>query len=113
MRVIMSLIAHTPTLYVVSLQSTIDILRSAVYIYIETIECDARRQIQMIEAGKTYLINCQRKGTFVARLTDVGEEWATGVIVAGRSSAMMEYNARDIGEEVTVRRSFCRFTEQP
>lgn len=67
----------------------------------------------MIEVGKTYLINSQRKGTFVAKLTHVDDEWATGLVVGGKAKAMLEYNERDIGEEVTVRRSFCKFTEQP
>ena len=67
----------------------------------------------MIEIGKTYLINSQRKGTFFARLTYVNDEWATGIILAGHAHAMMEYNERDKGEEITVRRSMSIFTEQP
>lgn len=67
----------------------------------------------MLEVGKTYLVNSQRKGTFMARMTRVDDTWATGIIVGGYAKAMMEYNERDKGEEVTVRRSFCTFTEQP
>ena len=66
----------------------------------------------MIEVGKTYLINSQRKGTFFARLTNVNDEWATGIILVGHAHAMMEYNERDKGEEITVRRTMSIFTEQ-
>lgn len=67
--------------------------------------------IEDIQVGKTYKINSSRKGTFTARLTMVDDTWATGVIVSGKASAMLPYNEREEGEEVTVRRSFCRFTE--
>ena len=68
---------------------------------------------QMIEIGKTYLVNSQRKGVFMVRMTRVDETWATGIIVSGRAKALLEYNEKDKGEEVTVRRSLCTFTEQP
>lgn len=63
-----------------------------------------------LEVGKTYKINSSRKGTFVAKLTRLDDTWATAVIVTGKATAMMEYNEREKGEEVTVRRSFCSFT---
>ncbi|MGL4574546.1 MAG: hypothetical protein ACRCV9_07130 [Burkholderiaceae bacterium] len=66
-----------------------------------------------MEIGKTYLINSSRKGTFFGLLTKVDETWATFTIVAGVAKAMMDYNVRDAGEEVTVRRTLCTFTEQP
>ena len=65
-----------------------------------------------VEIGKTYLVNSQRKGTFVARITRVDSTWATGIITAGHAGAMLDYNERGKGEEVTVRRSLCKFTEQ-
>ena len=67
----------------------------------------------MLEVGKTYLVNSQRKGTFMVRLTHCDDTWATGTIVGGTAKAMMDYNVRETGEEVTVRREFCKFTEQP
>jgi uncharacterized protein (UPF0179 family) len=63
-----------------------------------------------LEVGKTYKITSSRKGTFVAKLTRFDETWATAVIVDGKAKAMMEYNEREKGEEITVRRSFCSFT---
>lgn len=66
---------------------------------------------QEISAGKTYRINHTRKGVFVARLTSVDDVWATGVVVSGKARAMLDYNEREVGEEVTIRRSFSVFEE--
>lgn len=66
-----------------------------------------------MEVGKTYRVNHQRKGTFVAEVKAFDSEWATLEIVSGEAAAKLEYNARYAGEELTVRRSFCTFTEQP
>ena len=63
--------------------------------------------------GATYLVNSSRKGTFAGRLVSHDETWATFEITAGKAKAMLDYNVREKGEEVTVRRSFCTFTEQP
>lgn len=65
-----------------------------------------------VEVGKTYLVRSRRKGTFMARMTRVDDTWATGIITGGYARAMMEYNERHKGEEVTVRQSLCKFTEQ-
>jgi hypothetical protein len=67
----------------------------------------------MLEIGKTYLVNSSRKGTFLATIKSFDETWATVEIVAGKAKAMLHYNERDKGEEVTVRRSFCTFAAQP
>lgn len=64
-----------------------------------------------IEAGRTYRINSSRKGTFIGVVTSLDDTWATVLITNGKAQAMMEYNEREAGEEVTVRRSFCAFTE--
>jgi hypothetical protein len=66
-----------------------------------------------IKVGKTYLVNSSRKGIFAMRVTQIDEEWATGIVTGGKAKAMLDYNEREIGEEVTVRRSFCTFTQQP
>lgn len=63
--------------------------------------------------GKTYMVNSSRKGTFVGALTSADETWASFLITAGKARAIMDYNEREKCEEVTVRRSFCTFTEQP
>jgi hypothetical protein len=64
-----------------------------------------------IEVGKVYNCNHTRKGKFSLEVTDVGEEWITGIITNGYTQTMMEYNSRSVGETETVRRSFCMFTE--
>lgn len=63
--------------------------------------------------GRTYLVNSQRKGTFAGVLKRVDDTWADFEITAGKARAMLAYNEREKGEEVTVRRSLCDFTEQP
>lgn len=63
------------------------------------------------QAGKTYTVKHSRKGTFTMRVLDVAGEWVHGVIVAGRANAMLEYNERETGEDITVRDSLCHFTE--
>lgn len=63
--------------------------------------------------GRRYLINSQRKGTFMGELVIADDTWATFRITAGKAKAMLDYNEAETGEEVTVRRSHCTFTEQP
>lgn len=69
--------------------------------------------ITRLTAGKSYLVNSSRKGTFIGRLVSADETWATLEITGGKASAMLDYNERYKGEEVTVRRALCAFTEQP
>lgn len=66
---------------------------------------------QLID-GRTYKVVSSRKGTFQGRLIRHCEEWATLEITHGKAKAMLAYNERHQGEEITVRRSFCTFTEQ-
>lgn len=66
-----------------------------------------------MQVGKSYLVNSSRKGTFSGRLKSLCDTWATFVITGGMARAMLQENERERGEEVTVRRSFCAFTEQP
>lgn len=68
--------------------------------------------MQALEVGKIYQVDSQRKGKFVGKLIHASDEWATIEITSGRADAMMDYNVRGQGEEVTVRRSFTKFTEQ-
>ena len=65
-----------------------------------------------INDGGLYLVTSTRKGTFMGRLIHHCETWATFQITAGKASAMLDYNEREKGEEVTVRRALCTFTEQ-
>ena len=66
-----------------------------------------------LENGKIYLVNSQRKGTFMGRLIKNDDTWADFTIVGGKAKAMIDYNEREKGENVTVRKAFCSFTEQP
>lgn len=68
---------------------------------------------QMLGLGEVYLVTSSRKGTFAGKLTSCDATWATFEITAGKAKAMLEYNEREKGEEVTVRREWCTFTEQP
>lgn len=63
------------------------------------------------EVGKTYRVSHSRKGTFNMKMTSVGDEWAEGTIVKGRAGALLHYNEKETGEEITVRISFCSFNE--
>jgi hypothetical protein len=64
-----------------------------------------------LQNGRTYRVVAQRKGTFTARVEHFDDTWATLTIVSGRARAMLPYNEREAGEEVTVRRSHTTFTE--
>jgi hypothetical protein len=64
-----------------------------------------------IEVGKTYIINSTRKGIFTGVIASVDDTWASVLIINGHAKAMLDYNERGVGEVVTVRRSFCTFTE--
>jgi transcriptional regulator CtsR len=59
--------------------------------------------------GQEYEVRNQRKGTFQMRVTKIDDEWITGMITEGVASAMMRYNVRDVGEEVTVRACHSHF----
>jgi uncharacterized protein (UPF0179 family) len=66
-----------------------------------------------LQNGKTYLVKSDRKGTFMGKCTGFDSTWAEFEITAGKAKAMLEYNEKEKGEKVTVRQSFCIFTEQP
>ena len=61
--------------------------------------------------GKIYDVNSSRKGDFRIKLISQCETWATGVIIEGRAKAINEYNERERGEEVTMRKELTKFTE--
>lgn len=61
--------------------------------------------------GKEYEVTHSRKGKFYMRINDIDNTWVHGVITGGRAGAMLEYNERFEGEEITVRKSFCKFKE--
>ena len=70
--------------------------------------------IMQLEAGKTYLVTAQRKGTFMMRVTGQDDTWTHGVVVGGKTNAMLDYNIKEVGDEVTCRTIFIqRAIEQP
>lgn len=64
-----------------------------------------------LKVGATYKVNSSRKGVFTGVLVQACDTWATLLITGGKAKAMLEYNEREQGETVTVRQSFCTFTE--
>lgn len=58
-----------------------------------------------VENGKTYKVHHSRKGKFVLMVSSQCEEWISGAIVSGTARAMMDYNIKEAGEEITVRKS--------
>lgn len=56
-----------------------------------------------LEVGKEYGVKNERKGEFVMRISKIDGEWITGIITDGVARAVMSYNVKDVGEEVTVR----------
>lgn len=63
-------------------------------------------KISEIEMGHIYKVTHSRKGTFTVQAISQNDEWFTGVIVEGQTRAMLDYNVRYEGEEVTMRKSF-------
>lgn len=55
--------------------------------------------------GQTYDVRHSRKGAFKLLVTRVDGEWLTGQIVDGFAKAVMSYNVREEGEEITMRDS--------
>lgn len=64
-----------------------------------------------VEVGKTYAVDHSRKGRFQLKVTKVNDEWVYGTVVEGVAAAQMEYNMREVGESVTLRREFASFRE--
>lgn len=69
--------------------------------------------IDKITVGKTYKIIHSRKGIFTGRIIKVDHTWAIVLITNGKAKAMLPENEAEQGEQITIRRSFCVFTEQP
>ena len=65
------------------------------------------------EINRIYNVNHSRKGRFTMRVDNVNGEWVCGQIVDGTATAMMDYNVKEAGEDITVRLSLCQFTPIP
>ena len=59
-----------------------------------------------LEIGKTYKFNHSRKGKFIGRIESLDEEWCSAIVTEGQADAMLDYNIKDVGESVSMRRSF-------
>jgi len=59
--------------------------------------------------GETYVVDHSRKGRFIMRLLGQEEIWFHGIMVDGKARAMMSYNQKIKGDQVTVRASHCLF----
>jgi hypothetical protein len=64
-----------------------------------------------LQINKIYDVFSNRKGEFRIKLTSQCETWATGIIIKGKAKAICEYNEREKGEKITVRKEFSSFTE--
>lgn len=66
------------------------------------------------EVGKIYEVVHSRKGRFYVRIknADADDEWATCEIVHGTAEAILDYNVREAGEEVTIRACHSLFIER-
>ena len=62
------------------------------------------------QIGKIYDVFSSRKGKFRIKVTSQCETWATGIITKGKAKAICEYNERERGEEITVRKELSSFT---
>jgi len=60
--------------------------------------------------GGVYAVNHSRKGKFQMRVDRIDGEWVEGVIVSGTAQAILDYNVRETGEDITVRASLATFT---
>jgi putative AlgH/UPF0301 family transcriptional regulator len=56
------------------------------------------------ENGQTYIVNHSRKGTFGLRVDSQDDEWLHGEVVGGVAKAIMDYNVKETGEPITVRK---------
>lgn len=63
-----------------------------------------------LSIGETYKVFSNRKGKFRMMVTEISDDFVTGIIISGKAKAIMQYNERLTGEEVTVRKSLTSFS---
>lgn len=67
-----------------------------------------------LQAGKTYLINHDRKGTFMARIQSVNDGWVDAVVTGGKTTSKVGYNVKTSGESIRFKQALVRkITPQP
>ena len=55
------------------------------------------------KVGGIYEVRHSRKGTFDLQVTEVNDNWLTGVVVGGVAKAAMSYNVKYEGDKITIR----------
>jgi hypothetical protein len=63
--------------------------------------------------GQEYHVRHTRKGQFAMRVDSVDGEWVSGVISSGKATALLSYNKKETGEEITIRDCHSYFTHIP
>jgi hypothetical protein len=64
-----------------------------------------------LKIDTVYDVDHSRKGNFQMLITADNGEWIKGKIVKGKTDTIMPYNVEYEGDFITVRKSFCTFTE--
>jgi transposase-like protein len=59
-----------------------------------------------LEIGKNYLVTCQRSGTYGFKPERDSGDFLYGVITQGKTTAMLDYNIKTVGDEAGLRKSF-------
>ncbi len=54
--------------------------------------------------GQTYIINHSRKGKFALHVESQDDEWLHGYVAGGTANAMLDYNVKETGDKITVRK---------
>ncbi len=60
------------------------------------------------ENGQTYIIDHSRKGKFAMTIERQDDEWLYGYVAGGTAKAIMDYNVKEKGEEITARKCFIK-----
>ena len=66
----------------------------------------------VLETGKVYRIRHSRKGKFSVCIDSQDSEWVNTTIVAGKAGAMLDYNEREGGEQIALRKSHIVWAEE-
>ena len=68
--------------------------------------------MNIFKAGKIYRVRHSRKGIFTVKITGTEGEWVHGVIWHGMAKAMLNYNEKLEGDEITMRACFLSIVEE-
>jgi hypothetical protein len=64
-----------------------------------------------MKIGKLYKVNHSRKGKFNVRVTSFDDTWVTGVVENSTAVVIMDYNIKESGDTISIRRSLATFQE--